>query len=159
MVAGFRMRASIGCVIVFVLFVMVPATLVGQRVCCEGDMWLKWNDTHRKAFVDGYAEGYLDGFREGCQKDTADLRQEIKPGTDAKPQISCVNEGPDFSKGGLYLVKAVTDFYKRYPSDRDIYITEVLEQLGKGLTIEQIHNHPFMRHKSAGGNRPDASKH
>jgi hypothetical protein len=45
-------------------------------------------------------------------------------------------------------VKSITDFYTRYPEDRDIYIREVIEQLRKGLTLEQIHNYPFWRHQA-----------
>jgi len=46
------------------------------------------------------------------------------------------------------VAKSITDFYKRYPEDRDVSIREVIEQLRKGLTLEQIHTYPFWRHQA-----------
>jgi hypothetical protein len=51
--------------------------------------------------------------------------------------------------GSDYFIKEMTEFYKQYPQDRNLYLDEVLEQLAKGLTIEQIHNYPFFRREPA----------
>jgi hypothetical protein len=39
------------------------------------------------------------------------------------------------------LTRAVTSFYVRYPSDRYLYIRDVIDALGRGMTAEDIHKH------------------
>jgi hypothetical protein len=134
----------------FVVFLCLGSPrLVAQRECCEGNRWLKWSESRREAFVDGFLIGYQNGYVGGCVNGTANVPPEAKPGTEAGAITKCGDEMPDFSSGTIKLVRAVTDFYQQYPGDRDIYIHEILEQLGKGLTLEQIHNHPFMRHHTS----------
>ena len=125
-------RTVLACSVVLAgWMILTAAPLAAQRVCCQGDLWLKWNHGMRESYVWGYTEGYVKGHMDGCK------------------QIQCSQEQVDFSKGSDSLVKSVTDFYIRYPKDRDIYIDEILDLLGKGLTLEEIHNHPFWRHQPA----------
>lgn len=94
----------------------------------QGDMWLKWNEQARAAYVLGYFEARSQFEGRGCS---------LAPGSWA---------------GGVNIEQvaaSVTTFYARYPEDRDIYIWEVIEQFGRGLTAEQIHRYPFpARHNS-----------
>jgi hypothetical protein len=130
------------------LLMLADRPTAGQRVCCQGqDWWLAWSQDAREKYVWGYTTGYSHAYDNACRN----------IGTAAAPRTPGVNEALvadqcrqgqlDFSKGSEYLVESVTNFYKRYPGDRDLYIDEVLEQLGKGQTIEQIHEHPFWRHR------------
>jgi len=136
------------CALVLAVWLLAVGQLSGQRVCCEGDWWLKWGPKARETFVFGYTLGYSKGHQDGCQQGTKDWPAPIKPGIENDPERHCLNQEIDFSRGSDYFVKAVTEFYKRYPEDRDIYPNEVLEQLGRGLTIEQIHAYPFWRHQA-----------
>jgi hypothetical protein len=105
-------------------------------------MWLEWGNAQRENYVSAYVEGYLEGLEAGCQKGSKDS-------TDEEERLrKCRDETVDFSKGSAYFVATVTEFYKRFPKDRDIYPWEILEQLGRGQALEQIHEHPFMRHES-----------
>jgi len=117
------------CSVVLTAWMLAASPLSAQRVCCQGDLWLKWNHSARESYVWGYTEGYTKGNMDSCK------------------QGQCSQQQVDFSKGSDYLVRSITDFYTRYPKDRDIYIDEILDLLGKGLTLEEIHNHPFWRHK------------
>jgi hypothetical protein len=122
-------RAIFVCSVVLAVWMLAASPLSAQRVCCQGDLWLKWNHSVRESYVWGYTEGYTKGNMDGCK------------------QGQCSQQQVDFSKGSDYLVRSITDFYTRYPKDRDIYIDEILDLLGKGLTLEEIHHHPFWRHK------------
>lgn len=117
-----------GCCIVLAVSVFSAKPLLGQRAWHQGDTWLKWSQAARESYVLGFLEG-----------STADHEQ--SRGQSSDPQILEVNTSQ--------MVKSITDFYRRYPEDRDIYIREVIEQLRKGLTLEQIHNYPFWRHQAS----------
>lgn len=123
-----------------------PNQSPAQRVCCQGDWWLKWSHEARETYVLGYMLGYSKGHADVCQQGTEDLPIPSQDGIENEPLHRCSEKEIDFSKGSDYFVKAISDFYTQYPDDRDIYPYEVLEQLGKGLTNEEIHRHPFWRH-------------
>ncbi len=139
-------RALLVCSIILAVRILAASPLSAQRVCCQGDLWLKWKHSVRESYVWGYTEGYTKGNMDGCKQARKDSPSEIKSAHENEAGHECSQQQPDFSKGSDYLVKSVTDFYIRYPKDRDIYIDEILDLLGKGLTLEQIHNYPFWRH-------------
>ena len=139
-------RILVALILAAPLLLFSVRSLSGQRVCCQGDWWLKWTHDARETYVLGYTLGYSKGHGDGCQQGTKDWPAPVKGGIQNDPQRKCTKQEIDFSKGSDYFVKAITDFYKRYPEDRDIYPNEVLEQLGRGLTIEEVHNYPFWRH-------------
>lgn len=105
--------------------IIASTPLRADRGWRQGDMWLKWNDQARAAYVLGYFEARSQLQGRGCRL------------------------APDRWAGGVNIEQvaaSVTTFYARYPEDRDIYIWEVIEQFGRGLTIEQIHSYPFPSH-------------
>jgi hypothetical protein len=120
-------RVLFGCCVVIAASFFFAKPLMGQRAWLQGDMWLKWSHDARESYVLGYFEG-----------STADHTQSHEQ--NSSPQVLEVDTAQ--------MVKSITDFYTRYPEDRDIYIREVIEQLRKGLTLEQIHNYPFWRHQA-----------
>lgn len=120
-------RILFGFCIVIAALVFSAKPLLGQRAWHQGNMWLKWSHEAR--------ESYVLGFFEGSTADHGQSREQS-----SNPQGLEVDTSQ--------TVKSITDFYTRYPEDRDIYIREVIEQLRKGLTLEQIHNYPFWRHQS-----------
>jgi hypothetical protein len=123
---------------------LVASPLRAQRICCQGDEWLKLNHQVREWYVIGYVSGYSDGHKEGCEHGLQAQSAADDPGD---YRHRCTEQQLDFSKGTDFLVKSLTDFYTKYPDARDIYIYEVLDSLGKNLTLEEIHKYPFMRHK------------
>ena len=147
MIVDFFKRGIAACVVVIAVCTFTANPTSGQRECCEGEIWLKWNRSQRKGFVDGYAFGFTEGYAGGCREGTRGWPGKIAPGYENDPLFKCSQLAPDFSKGTDFLEKSVTDFYLRYPQDRAIYITEVLYHVGKGLTLEEIHNFPFPRHE------------
>jgi hypothetical protein len=102
-----------------------------QRGWHQGDTWLKWKESARESYVFGYFNGYSNRHDETCEPVQNEWQKEINT---------------------TVIANKITDYYRRYPEDREIDIAEVIEQLGNGLTVEQIHNYPFARHK------PPASK-
>jgi hypothetical protein len=85
-------------------------------------------------------EGYESGFSRGCEALADQLPQ--RSYTDLKdfPVNKCMAKNLDFK--GIDMAKDVTAFYRRYPENRDLFIQEILEELAKGRSIEEIHNHP-----------------
>ncbi len=129
------------------LGVSLGGPLAAQRVCCQGDWWLGWSHDAREKYVLGYITAYTQAYGAACRKMDLEWPGPVKQGYENAPLNKCLAGQPDFSKGTDYFVNATTDFYTRYPHDRDIYPSEVLEQLGKGLSLQQIDKYPFMRHK------------
>jgi hypothetical protein len=115
------------------IWIVASAPLAGQRGWHQGDTWMKWNDSSRQAWFMGYAEGYTKARVELCEEL---FRAEAKAESSANP---CAAGTLDLSKGCDHFTKEMTEFYKRYPQDRDLYLDEVMEQLAKDLTFEQIH--------------------
>lgn len=144
---GQRYRKALMVVALVMFSCLVSISMWGQRDCCEGESWLKWTQEHRDAYVAGYVEGYYGGYLHGCQEGTRHASAPIQAGLDNFPLNKCLDRKWDFSKG-IDLSRAVTAFYKRYPENRNLLIKEVLEELGKGRSIEDIHQHPpFPVHK------------
>lgn len=117
-----------------------------QRDCCQGDWWLKWSQGQRETYFFGYATGYSDGFMRGCERGTEHWPVAVKG---QLPLDKCMAGRRDFSKGQVYFVQAVTEFYKGHPEVRDISPYEVMDLLAKGLSVEQIRKYPFMRHQAS----------
>ena len=65
------------------------------------------------------------------------------------PLIRCLKQMPDFSKGPEYFAKQVTQLYTIHPEDRILLTTEILEALGNGKSIQDVHEHPPFRTHSA----------
>jgi hypothetical protein len=128
----------ISCIAILLAIVLVVRPLAAQRQCCQGDLWLKFDQSSRERYVDGYFLGYSRGHEKGCE----DAAKRHNSSTD-----DCGIQPLDLSKDTQFYVRSLTTFYTRYPDARDIYIYEILELLGENLTLEEIYKHPFMRHK------------
>jgi hypothetical protein len=134
-------RSCIGIIVT----VCIASPLSGQRMCCEGDMWLKWSELEKDLFVNGYVAGYVSGLGSGCR--TGIGTSSDQKGIENERRIdTCSRDVADFYKGTPYLSKRITEFYIRYPEDRELDPNEILDLVGRGLTPEQIHHHPFPRH-------------
>jgi hypothetical protein len=136
---------------VLAILIFIPSSMLAQRNCCEGDSWLRWSPEHRNDYVRGYIRGYYGGYFQGCQQGTKYSSGTVKSGPEKSPIDECLDRKLDFTKG-TELSNEITRFYRRYPENRILLINEILEELGKGRSIEDIHNHPpFPAHNSSKG--------
>lgn len=119
-----------------------PTSLWATRYCCEGNTWMKWNEQHREDYVRGYILGRFEGYTDACYRESKFWPSPITLGDGNNPISKCVKEMPGFSQGPEYFAKQVTEFYRTYPGDRILLIREILEALGSGKSIQDIHEHP-----------------
>jgi hypothetical protein len=128
------------------LFVSALLTLF---LCCgnsfaadarsEGEQWLKWSDETRSAYVAGYLWGFGQGFSQGCT-----IGQEtysVKP--TGLPGEKCVAKIPSELKNPEQYAEIITNYYRSYPSDRNVAVRRLLDGLQRkpDLTIEQMHEY------------------
>lgn len=144
-------RGLLVCYVLSAAFLLVARPISGQRNWHQGDTWLEWSHDAQESYVFGYVVGYSAGRWDGCAENGNGPARPVNPGDETDPTHQCRHRGPNFSRPTDYFMSAITDFYKRYPEDRELEIGEVLKQLGNGLTIEDVHNHPFPRHSPPGG--------
>jgi hypothetical protein len=134
--------------LLFAILILTSGRAPAQRDCCQGDWWLRWDQGQRETYFFGYATGYSQGLTDGCKRGDALTNNET---SSAFPFTKCLQENtPDFSKNEDYYVSSITEFYNGHPEVRDINPYEVLYLLGKGLSVSQIRNYPFIRHNPSG---------
>ena len=126
-----------------ILLLCLSAPLFGERVCCEGEQWLRWSDDIRQTYVLAFTLGYSKGYVQGCDLGTRGMPPDSKPGIGNDPRQHCLHTGLDFSKGTDFFVKSITEFYERFPTDRDIYVEELIQCFASGLSVEEAHHHKF----------------
>ena len=144
-------RATLMAITLIVSSGLIPGLLWAQRLCCEGDSWLKWTPEHRNTYVSAFVQGYYIGHIHACGEGPKHWFGPTQPGLDNSPVNKCLDRKWDFTKG-VDLSRDVTAFYKRYPENRILLIKEVLIELGKGRRIEDIHDDPpFPAYKGTRG--------
>jgi hypothetical protein len=108
------------------------------------EMWLSWSSDTRAEFVGGYVEGFVEGERQGCSfyadKITPYLPHKPEP-PEKLPRLACLNVLPDFVKPTKEYVDVITNYYQKYPNDRQAGMSRILLESATppGLTIDQIH--------------------
>jgi len=122
-----------------VLFLFLPNTTGGERVGHEGEVWLKMSSEGRNTYTLAYVLGFSDGFGRGCEEGTKDIHATL-PGPENDPTYICHQKRIQFPNTES-LAKSVTSFYKKYPTDRYLYITDLLKAFGRGMSAEEIHAH------------------
>ncbi|MGO9639847.1 MAG: hypothetical protein ACLP1Y_00885 [Candidatus Acidiferrales bacterium] len=122
-----------------VLCASFPSATGAERFGHEGEVWLKMSTETRQVYASAYVLGFSAGFGRGCEEGTKGVSQ-TTPGIENEPLRKCFQKGLDFPETNS-MANSVTDFYMRYPSDRYLYITDVMEALGRGMTLEEIHKH------------------
>lgn len=124
-----------------------PATrdASAQRSRREAKIWLRWSPDERQGYVWGFSVGHAEGYEKACRLMDGLWPVGVKRGQ-SDPLRICFAKEVGLSRGANYYAESVTEFYKRYPGDQDIMPGEILEQLAKGLTLDQIYRHSFPRH-------------
>ena len=113
-----------------------------QRLCCEGDTWIKWTEEHREDYVKAYILGRSEGYSDACYKVVSYWPSPVVLNDKNNALSRCLKQMPDFSKGPEYFARQVTQLYTSYPEHRILLTTEILEALGSGKSIQDIHEHP-----------------
>jgi hypothetical protein len=111
-----------------------------SRTTRQGEVWLSWENAVREWFVEaalaGYKTGYDEGFKDGMTT--------IKGSQTVDPQKSedevCPN-GNRFRNEAPRYSKEMSDFYARYPEDRDIPLAYLIRMLvgTRPKTLKEIH--------------------
>jgi len=134
-----RKRIFHCCCLALAIFALVPGSSDGDRVGHEGDEWLKMTTDVRQAYVTGFSQGFTNGLEDGCLEGTKGIKPSL-PGPENDPLTKCLNQiqrNVDLNS----IAKMITTFYTRFPSDRYLYIEDVMGALLKGMTLDEIHKH------------------
>jgi hypothetical protein len=127
---------------IVLFFLSTPCLLWPQRLCCEGDTWIKWTEEHREDYVRGYILGSSEGYSQACYKMASYWPSPVVVSDKNNPISKCLKHMPDFAKGPGYFAQQITQLYALHPEDRILLTTEILEALGKGKSLQDIHEHP-----------------
>jgi hypothetical protein len=111
----------------------------GTRVGQEGEQWLKMSPELRQIYSSAYILGATGGFERGCIAGTKNIKSRL-PGPENDPLHKCLEQSPHLSDT-TKIGETVTTFYIRYPSDRYLYIQDIIDALGRGMSVEEIHRH------------------
>ena len=115
-----------------------------QRDCCPALWWNNWSQAQRESYVVGYTTGFDHGFTSGCNRGTKDWPVEIK-GYDNLPINKCLSGQRNFSKPTEFFTSHIGEYYAKYPKE-PASPGEILDLLGQGLSLEQIHADPSIPH-------------
>ncbi|SRR6266436_606171 len=118
-----------------------PTRFPETRTVVEADFWLSWSHSERINFLKGYLAGYQHGRRTGCIDAEAMVRDKRAdyPALDLWPE--CFSKGSRFGNGLDSYEKAMTELYSKYPADRDLPLSLLLDKLSDSehMTTEEIH--------------------
>jgi hypothetical protein len=127
------------CCLGLTLGVILSSPTGGTRVGQEGEEWLKMRPEVRQVYSAAYIRGFVGGFENGCIEGTKDIKPALR-GPENEPLHKCLAQAPSLTDAGK-IGETVTTFYTRYPSDRYLYIRDIIDALGRGLSVEEIHRH------------------
>lgn len=131
---------------------LVVIALAGPRVArgenapqTPAELWSSWSNETRVQYVWGYVSGFREGERAACsfyeEKMMPYMPHKAVP-LEKLPKEQCLSAVPDFTAPYLQAyVQAITDYYARYPHDRQAGLPRLLLELASppGLTVDQIH--------------------
>jgi hypothetical protein len=116
------------------------ARFPASRTILEGEVWLTWNIPVQASFAEAALAGYRVGYDEGCEDATANQKG-TRAGDRKKPKGDACPNGGRFRNEALRYSQQMTDFYTRYPEDRDLPLAYLIHMLmgRKPKTLLEIH--------------------
>lgn len=123
------------------LFLLVSGCAKAAWVGTEGEEWLRWDANTKVVFIRAFIQGMQSGFNRGCESGIESVQPQMSGGDMARATDACLAHFPISERDSSKLVGQITDFYRRYPKQRFLYISDIFLQLHAGRTIEQIHEH------------------
>lgn len=113
----------------------MPAAASGQEPSGGADSWKHWTKSQRTAYVLGFSEGYSDAQLRLC---TQIQLRETSPQRTASTFSDCDAEhGRPFDV--VQAVADVTVFYSRYQDSKGVEPSDILQELVRGMTLEEVH--------------------
>ena len=87
----------------------------------QGKEWLNWSRERRRGYAYGYLTGYHVAFGAACVA-YADASPPATLPADLEdvPEQKCIERRPNYNHGTDYYEEAITNYYKKYPSDLDL---------------------------------------
>jgi hypothetical protein len=128
----------LGCIVLAISAISPPSSM-GDRTGSEGVMWLSMSLELRNNYAGAYVQGFNSGFDFGCANGTHDARPSGS-GFENDPVHICNSKAPSFGNT-TKLTESVTEFFQKYPDNRFLYIKDVINALGRGMSFEEIHKH------------------
>jgi hypothetical protein len=105
----------------------------------EGDDWLKWDRTTRLTYLGAYVLGIQKGFQDGCNAGISAVSPHIKYADDVEATKRCWKTFPITDHDSKDFVDPITAFYRKYPQQRSVSISQILLRLYAGEDLTQIH--------------------
>jgi len=139
--------ASVALAVCSLILVWKPKTLRAQDSPQNpAELWLSWSHEARETYVWGYMDGFNRGGHKACyfhaEKITPYLPQKAVPVEDL-PEVACNRALPQFTESAHFdvYVAAITEYYKKYPRDRQAGIGRLMEEMASppGLSVDKIH--------------------
>ena len=136
-------RLSVWAGVVFCLFLFVfPAyaqegelRFPESRSYSPGKVWLEWTSAERMGFVKGFIVGHSEGYQSACR--VAEANNVVSKKTDSEFD-PCLQKRHLFRREPPSYEQFVTDFYNRYPMDRDVPLRILLLQADE-KSPEEVH--------------------
>ena len=123
----------------FLIFASFPDPSRGDRTGSEGVVWLSMSPELRNMYTTAYVQGFNSGYDLGCENGTLTARPSGR-GFENDPVHVCNGKALTFGNT-TKITESVTEFFKRYPGDRYLYIEDIINALGREMTLEEIHKH------------------
>jgi hypothetical protein len=93
----------------------------------QGDVFMSWQFPVREWFVEGALAGYRVGYDQGCADGKPTL-EAAKPHSLELPTDACPS-GRRFHDKSMFYAKQMSDFYTKFPEDRDLPVAYLIQML------------------------------
>lgn len=111
-----------------------PDAKGGPGDVAQGDLWMRWSTDRRLGFVQGFLEGSRSAYVLACGN-----AESLAPSV---PNLNsdCLAQFPPAPLKASEYVRLVTDFYSKYPRDRQLTIRRLIIKLSEpDMTVVGVH--------------------
>jgi len=118
---------------------MASGNDTAPAISTEGGRWLEWGMEAKYEYVQGYVTAYQRGFYEACGVSAGSDSQSAR--SDELSVDQCRQKTPRYSKNLSDYADEITQYYRKYPDDLNVALSELLEAFSdsRHLTLEQTH--------------------
>jgi hypothetical protein len=110
------------------------ARVNGPSDGAQGNLWMSWSIDYRLGYVQGLLEGNYWGYLSGCTEARS---------APATPSLGdkCLMQAPAVHLRSEEYAALVTEFYSKYPEDRELPMRHLLLMLLKpGMNVDGVHH-------------------
>jgi len=112
-----------------------------------GERWSEWSADTRVQYVEAYVLGHQRGFYEACE---VALKANLpETATRQRSVEDCQGKNPRYSMNMEDYVDLITNYYRTYPDDLNLDLSELLGAFSDSehLSIQQVHQYYSRRVK------------